>query len=55
MPEQEKPTDFQECVDKGGEVKTEKPSETTYQRVCIIDGQEFRDYIRYNKRKPRRT
>lgn len=47
---------FDNCVDKGGDIKTESLSKNRYQRICTLDGKTFASEIktRLHPKRPRR-
>ena len=47
------PKPFDNCVTKGGKVRTKTLSKGKYKRVCTIGGKTYEGYIRTKKKKGR--
>lgn len=40
---------FDDCVDKGGYIKTVQKGKGKYQRICIIKGKTYKGHIKKKK------
>ena len=45
------PQRFEDCVKRGGKVRTRKLSGNRFQKVCILDGKSFAGEIKKRKKK----
>lgn len=45
------PKGFEECIKKGGRVRTITPKKGTYIHICYLNGKAYRGEIKHTKKK----
>lgn len=48
------PKAFNNCVKKGGRVRTVKPNKNSFIHVCFINGKSFSGEVKKNRKKKRK-